>query len=90
MLVKQGQLKIKTVNGKIVAKPDLKTAIGNFTPIRFIRYCRSRLIQIGGQAAQIELEYATNIKEDYPLLISLLTKLGLNVSKIFDVAIEII
>ena len=43
-----------------------------------------------GQAAQIELEYATNIKEDYPLLISLLTKLGLNVGKIFDVAIEII
>ena len=43
-----------------------------------------------GQAAQIELEYATNIKEDYPLLISLLTELGLNVGKIFDVAIEII
>ena len=29
MLTKQGQLKIKTVNGKIVAKPDLKTAAGN-------------------------------------------------------------
>ena len=43
-----------------------------------------------GQAAQIELEYATNIKEDYPLLISLLTELGLNVGKFFDVAIEII
>lgn len=43
-----------------------------------------------GRAAQIELEYATNIKEDYPLLISLLTELGLNVGKIFDVAIEII
>ena len=43
-----------------------------------------------GQAAQIELEYATNIKEDYPLVISLLTELGLNVGKIFDVAIEII
>ena len=43
-----------------------------------------------GRAAQIELEYATNIKEDYPLLISLLTELGLNVGKIFDVAMEII
>ena len=43
-----------------------------------------------GRAAQIELQYATNIKEDYPLLISLLTELGLNVGKIFDVAIEII
>ena len=43
-----------------------------------------------GRAAQIQLEYATNIKEDYPLLISLLTELGLNVGKIFDVAIEII
>ena len=43
-----------------------------------------------GRAAQIELEYATNIKEDYPLLISLLTELGLNVGKFFDVAIEII
>lgn len=29
MLTKQGQLKIKTINGKIVAKPDLKTAAGN-------------------------------------------------------------
>jgi hypothetical protein len=29
MLAKQGQLKIKTVNGLIVAKPDLKTAIGS-------------------------------------------------------------
>ena len=43
-----------------------------------------------GRAAQIELEYATNIKEDYPLVISLLTELGLNVGKFFDVAIEII
>ena len=43
-----------------------------------------------GRAAQIELQYATNIKEDYPLLISLLTELGLNVGKFFDVAIEII
>ena len=29
MLTKNGQLKIKTINGKIVAKPDLKTAAGN-------------------------------------------------------------
>ena len=29
MLIKQGQLKIKTIDGKIVAKPDLKTAAGN-------------------------------------------------------------
>ena len=29
MLIKNGQLKIKTINGKIVAKPDLKTAAGN-------------------------------------------------------------
>ena len=43
-----------------------------------------------GRAAQIELEYATQIKEDYPLLVSLLTELGLNVGKFFDVAIEII
>lgn len=43
-----------------------------------------------GQAAQIDWEYATDIKEDYPLAISLSTELGLNVSKIFDVAIEII
>ena len=43
-----------------------------------------------GQAAQIELQYATNIKEDYPLVISLLTELGLNVGKFFDAAIEII
>lgn len=29
MLIKQGQLKIRSENGKIIAKPDLKTAIGN-------------------------------------------------------------
>lgn len=43
-----------------------------------------------GKAAQIDWEYATEIKEDYPLVISLSTELGLNVGKIFDVAIEII
>lgn len=29
MLIKNGQLKIKTIGDKIVAKPDLKTAAGN-------------------------------------------------------------
>ena len=43
-----------------------------------------------GEAAQINWEYATEIKENYPLLVSLLTELGLNVGKFFDVAIEII
>jgi hypothetical protein len=40
-----------------------------------------------GRAAQIEWEYATIIKENYPLVISLSTELGLNVSEIFDIAI---
>jgi hypothetical protein len=39
-----------------------------------------------GRAAQIEWEYATIIKENYPLVISLSTELGLNVSEIFDIA----
>ena len=43
-----------------------------------------------GKAAQIDWEYATEIKENYPLVISLATELGLNVSEIFDVAIKII
>lgn len=42
-----------------------------------------------GRAAQIEWEYATIIKENYPLVISLSTELGLNVSEIFDIAIAI-
>jgi hypothetical protein len=42
-----------------------------------------------GEAAQIEWEYATIIKENYPLVISLSTDLGLNVSEIFDIAIAI-
>jgi hypothetical protein len=41
-----------------------------------------------GRAAQIEWEYATIIKENYPLVISLSTELGLNVSEIFDIAID--
>lgn len=40
-----------------------------------------------GRTAQIEWEYATIIKENYPLVISLSTELGLNVSEIFDIAI---
>jgi hypothetical protein len=39
-----------------------------------------------GRDAQIEWEYATIIKENYPLVISLSTELGLNVSEIFDIA----
>jgi len=42
-----------------------------------------------GRDAQIEWEYATIIKENYPLVISLSTELGLNVSEIFDIAIAI-
>jgi hypothetical protein len=42
-----------------------------------------------GRTAQIEWEYATIIKENYPLVISLSTELGLNVSEIFDIAIAI-
>ena len=41
-----------------------------------------------GRAAQIEWEYATIIKENYPLVISLSTDLGLNVSEIFDIALN--
>jgi hypothetical protein len=42
-----------------------------------------------GRTAQIEWEYATIIKGNYPLVISLSTDLGLNVSEIFDIAIAI-
>ncbi len=42
-----------------------------------------------GKPAQIDWEYATEIKENYPLVISLSTDLGLNVSEIFDIAIAI-
>ena len=73
-------------------------------PIRTIDARRLRLallqlnlldkVEVGlsklGKAAQIDWEYATEIKEDYPLVISLATELGLNVSEIFDIAIKII
>ena len=39
-----------------------------------------------GQAAQIELEYATNIREDYPLVVALATNLGLDTDAIFTLA----
>ncbi len=42
-----------------------------------------------GRDAQIEWEYATIIKANYPLVISLSSELGLNVSEIFDIAIAI-
>lgn len=38
------------------------------------------------RAAQIDWEYATHIKEDYPLVQSLSSSLGLNVTEIFDLA----
>jgi hypothetical protein len=41
-----------------------------------------------GRAAQIEWEYATIIKENYPLVISLSNELGLNVDEIFDIALN--
>ena len=41
-----------------------------------------------GRAAQIEWEYASIIKENYPLVISLSTELGLNVDEIFDIALN--
>lgn len=42
-----------------------------------------------GEAAQIDWEYATFIKEDYPLVIALSTNLGLNVGAIFTLAISL-
>jgi hypothetical protein len=39
-----------------------------------------------GRAAQIEWEYATNIREDYPLVLALATNLGLDTKEIFDLA----
>ena len=39
-----------------------------------------------GRAAQIDWEYATNIKEDYPLVVALATNLGLDTDAIFTLA----
>jgi hypothetical protein len=38
------------------------------------------------KAAQIDWEYATTIREDYPLVVSLSEALGLDVTQIFDKA----
>ena len=39
-----------------------------------------------GRAAQIDWEYATTIREDYPLVVALATNLGLDTDAIFDLA----
>ncbi len=39
-----------------------------------------------GKAAQIDWEYATEIKEDYPLVVALATNLGLDTDAIFTLA----
>jgi hypothetical protein len=39
-----------------------------------------------GEAAEIDWEYATSIKEDYPLVLALATNLGLDTKEIFDLA----
>ena len=41
------------------------------------------------RAAQIEWEYATTIKEDYPLVVALATNLGLDTDAIFDLALTL-
>ena len=38
------------------------------------------------QPAQIDWEYATTIREDYPLVVALATNLGLDTDAIFDLA----
>ena len=39
-----------------------------------------------GEAAIIDWEYATTIREDYPLVVALATNLGLDTDAIFDLA----
>ena len=39
-----------------------------------------------GRAAQIDWEYATTIREDYPLVVALATNLGLDTDAIFTLA----
>ena len=69
-------------------------------PVREIdaRRLRLALLQLGllddvetslsklGRAAQIDWEYATTIREDYPLVVALATNLGLDTDAIFDLA----
>ena len=38
------------------------------------------------RAAQIEWEYATDVKADYPLILQLATAMSLNIDEIFDLA----
>ena len=42
-----------------------------------------------GEAAIIDWEYATTIKEDYPLVVALATNLGLDTEAIFTLAISL-
>jgi hypothetical protein len=41
------------------------------------------------KAAQIDWEYAAEIKEDYPLVLALATNLGLDTDEIFTLAISL-
>lgn len=41
------------------------------------------------KSAQIDWEYATDIKEDYPLVVALATNLGLDTEAIFTLAISL-
>lgn len=72
-------------------------------PIREIdaRRLRLALLQLGklamvktaisslNEAAQIDWEYATFIKEDYSLVVALSTNLGLDINAIFTLAISL-
>lgn len=42
-----------------------------------------------GKAAQIDWEYTTEIKEDYPLVLALANNLGLDTEAIFTLAISL-
>jgi len=42
-----------------------------------------------GKSAQIDWEYATEIKEDYPLVLALANSLGLDTDAIFTLAISL-
>jgi len=42
-----------------------------------------------GKAAQIDWEYATEIKEDYPLVLALANNLGLDTEAIFTLAMSL-
>jgi hypothetical protein len=42
-----------------------------------------------GKPAQIDWEYATEIKEDYPLVLALANSLGLDTESIFTLAMSL-